>query len=283
MYPTLNKVYKGQFPFRLGTTSFIYPDSYAANVKTLGPYLDEIELLFFESGPTDSFSGNRQIRELADLAAEYDLSYNVHLPLDISPGDSDAALRRQAVSTVTRVMELTAPLDPTTCTLHLPYTSESTAGDDIKIWRDHIYESLVRVFDSGIDPRSISVETLNYPISRVADIIETLNLSVCLDTGHMLIYDFDLDEIYRRFQDRITIIHLHGVDAGRDHLSLDRLTKRDWESIIPILNDFTESVSLEVFSYEHLSKSLAHLEKILSPYYRNGNKRTPHYGVVDPE
>ncbi len=43
------KSYKGSYQFRLGTTSFIYPDHYLPNVKMLGPYLNEIELLLFES------------------------------------------------------------------------------------------------------------------------------------------------------------------------------------------------------------------------------------------
>lgn len=51
MYPTLEKSHKGTFPFRLGTTSFIYPDNYETNVRLLAPYLDEIELLFLEGDP----------------------------------------------------------------------------------------------------------------------------------------------------------------------------------------------------------------------------------------
>ena len=51
MYPALPKSYKGIFPFKIGTTSFIYPDGYVQNVKMLAPYLDEIELILFESAP----------------------------------------------------------------------------------------------------------------------------------------------------------------------------------------------------------------------------------------
>jgi len=46
-YTALPKSYKHAYPFKLGTTSFIYPDGYVPNVKMLGPYMDEIELLFF--------------------------------------------------------------------------------------------------------------------------------------------------------------------------------------------------------------------------------------------
>jgi hypothetical protein len=44
MYPALPKSYKGLYQFRLGTTSFIYPDHYLPNVKMLGPYLNEMSV-----------------------------------------------------------------------------------------------------------------------------------------------------------------------------------------------------------------------------------------------
>jgi hypothetical protein len=53
-YPRLTKSYKGFYPFKLATTSFIYPDDYIPNVKMLGPFVDEIELLLFESNDIES-------------------------------------------------------------------------------------------------------------------------------------------------------------------------------------------------------------------------------------
>ncbi|MBT8357208.1 MAG: sugar phosphate isomerase/epimerase, partial [Desulfobacterales bacterium] len=77
------KSYKGAYPFKLGTTSFIYQDDYIPNVKMLGPYIDEIELLLFESKPS-SLPNKKEIDELSLLSKEFDLSYNIHLPIDIS-------------------------------------------------------------------------------------------------------------------------------------------------------------------------------------------------------
>ena len=61
MYPALGKSYKGEFPFNIGTTSFIYPDDYVPNVKMLGPYLENIELLLFESQHTDALPSTSSI------------------------------------------------------------------------------------------------------------------------------------------------------------------------------------------------------------------------------
>jgi hypothetical protein len=120
-YPSLTKPYKGLFPFKICTTSFIYPDHYIPNVKMLGPYLDEIELLLFESRGIDALPSRTVITELCRLAGEFDLSYNVHLPTDISISDRDPARQQHAVETMIRVMDLVRPLDASALILHVPF------------------------------------------------------------------------------------------------------------------------------------------------------------------
>ena len=39
---------KGRLPFRLGTTSYILPSDMITNVAMLAPFVDDVELLFFE-------------------------------------------------------------------------------------------------------------------------------------------------------------------------------------------------------------------------------------------
>jgi hypothetical protein len=77
-YPHLPKSYKGFYPFKLATTSFIYPDDYIPNVKMLGPFVDEIELLLFESNAIESFFSASIIDKLQRLATDLNLSYNSH-------------------------------------------------------------------------------------------------------------------------------------------------------------------------------------------------------------
>ena len=78
------------YPFRLATTSFIYPDDYVPNVRLLGAFVDEIELLVFES---DALPSEHTVRELASLSREQAVGYNVHLPLDVSIGHGDSHRR----------------------------------------------------------------------------------------------------------------------------------------------------------------------------------------------
>jgi sugar phosphate isomerase/epimerase len=271
MMPSLNKSYKGMYPFRLGTTSFIYADSYIPNVKLLGPWLDEIELLFFESNAVDDFPSKEEIRELSRLAGVHHISYNVHLPIDISPGHPDASIRRRSVQIIEHLYDLTWPLSPTTLTVHLPFHGDARSTKDISGWRARIHRSLAHIIKTGIPAGIVSIETLNYPIHWIEDVIREMHLSVCMDVGHLLVHDFDLSAFFRQYRKEITIIHLHGVHGGRDHLALDQLAASDSALIMQGLTQFSGSVSLEVFSFDHLKRSLSHLEKLWQKYYTTDN------------
>ncbi|MFO7972712.1 MAG: cobamide remodeling phosphodiesterase CbiR, partial [Desulfobacterales bacterium] len=184
MYPSLPKSYKGLYPFKIGTTSFIYPAGYSQNVTLLAPYVDEIELLLFESAP-DSLPSPQEIKKLLSLSKEFDLTYNVHLPTDISLGDPEPSIRRTAVETLKKVTHLTASLSPSTHTLHLSYDEKGQETDRIKKWQDRLYQSVGQFIATGVPPEMISIETLTYPMEWVEHILNHFNLSVCIDLGHL--------------------------------------------------------------------------------------------------
>jgi len=261
MYPSLEKTYKHHYPFKLGTTSFIYPDSYVANVKMLGPYIDEIELLFMESSKS-SLPSKKQVHELALLAKEFDISYNIHLPTDISMGDSDSSVRLYAVETVKHVVDLAYPLTPSTCTLHMLYDEKGCEENQIKKWLDRVSKSVEQVLSGGINSRDISIETLSYPFDWLEEVIAEFDLSVCVDLGHLFVYGFDPKVMFNTYSGRISIVHLHGVENSKDHIGLERLGEKQTETVLDILKPFAGVVSLEVFSYPHLASSLMYLEKI---------------------
>jgi len=260
MYPNLPKSYKGVYPFKLGTTSFIYPDHIIPNIKMLGPCLDEIELLFFESTPA-SLPSRHEIKEIGLLAKEFDLSYNVHLPLDISLSASDPSQRQAALETMLQIIDLTRPLAPSTCTLHLPYNRTDIEPEQIKNWQELVYQGMEQLLAAGIESKSISIETLDYPFEWVENIITDLNLSVCIDLGHLMVHGFDLEAVFEKYSQVTSIIHLHGVDNNEDHLALDRLSSKRTNIIMGILKRFAGVVSLEVFAFDRLASSLKFLEQ----------------------
>ncbi len=259
-YPSLTKSYKGLYPFKIATTSFIYPDQYIPNVRMLGPYLDEIELLLFESRGIDVLPSRAVIRELCRLAGEFDLSYNVHLPTDISISDEDPARQQRAVATMIRVMESVRPLGASALILHVPYSEKSYDEKIVENWRARVYQNLVKI-KSAVDMQDIiAVETLDYPLDLLDDIVLDLDLRICLDLGHLMVYDYDLIEVFNKYSSNTSVIHLHGVENGRDHTTLDRLSQNLTSTVLRILKNYTGVVSLEVFSFENLNSSLRFLE-----------------------
>ena len=261
MYPSLARSYKGIFPFKLGTTSFIYPDDYIPNVKMLGPYLDEIELLLFESLPADALPSKAVIEELSHLAREYGLAYNIHLPTDVSISAAQSEKQQHAVNTILRVIDRVAPLCPTAYSLHIPYSPKSFDSDTVKSWQRCVFKNIEKILAGGIAAESIAVETLEYRFDLLDDILAGLNLRVCLDIGHLIAHGDDPNALFDKYGDRTSIIHLHGVKNGHDHLALDKLPHKFTEPVLAILKRYTGSVSLEVFAFDDLKSSLAFLEK----------------------
>ncbi len=259
-YPSLTKSYKGRFPFKIATTSFIYPDHYIPNVKMLGPYVDEIELLLFESQGNDALPSRTVIAELCRLAAEFDLSYNVHLPTDISISDRDPARQRVAVETMVRVIELVHPLCSSALILHVPYIEGSLKEHNVKKWQDRVYKNLEKILSAFENKKIIAIETLDYPLELLEDIIVDLDLAICLDLGHLMVYDYDVLEVYNKYAFKTSVLHLHGVENDCDHTTLERLSERLFETVLWVLNRFTGVVSIEVFSFENLDSSLKFLE-----------------------
>ena len=259
MYPQLPKSYKNAYSFKISAPSFIYPDDYIPNVRMLGPFLDEIELLCFESH-LPSLPSPATIRELESLAKEFMFTYNVHLPSDLDPGNPGRREQHRFVENTLRVMERTQPLTPTNYILHLPYNQARIGNICDKAWQSRISSSLRGLRDAGVQGTALSIETLDYPLEWIADILREHDLRVCLDLGHLIANHENIETTYRRFAGQTTMIHLHGVNNGKDHLALDVFDQNRLDKIFSLLKQFTGTVSIEVFSFNHLLASLGVLE-----------------------
>lgn len=258
MPPTLSSSFKNRFPFTLATTSFIYADDYVPNVRRLGPFVDEIELLLFESG---SLPSRKTIRELAALSREHAVGYDIHLPSDVSVGHVDPRRREGAVASLLRVFERVCPLSPSTLTLHIPWEGPSRRPEFFLPWKDRVRQSLAELISAVDNPARISVETLDYPLEWLADVIDEAGLAVCADVGHLLLQGQELPRVFDRFGSRVSIIHLHGVENGRDHLPLDCLPQTAADTVQRVLSEFRGIVSLEVFAFDALEVSLKWLDR----------------------
>nr|WP_319396700.1 cobamide remodeling phosphodiesterase CbiR [uncultured Desulfobacter sp.] len=252
-------------PFRLGTTSFIYPDHIIPNVKKIGSFFDEIELLVFESKPESVIPSPNDVKELASLSRDLDLTYNVHLPTDISLSAANPQERRDAADTLKQVIERFSISPVTHFTLHLEMKKPLPSKAGIDLWQDNARQGLDLLVPALEDPAKIGVETLWYPPGIFKNLIDEFGLSVCADLGHHLKYGYDIPRTFELFGPKISLVHLHGVDTRlappRDHIGLDRMVPNEFKKMIAPLKHYTGTVGLEVFKLAHLQGSLAALSK----------------------
>ena len=260
--PLLPKSYRGRFPFRLSTTSYIYPDQIIPNVIRLAPFLDEIELVLFESEELDNYPDEAQMKDLMNLSIHQGVDFNVHLPIDIFLGDESEEVRSQGISIVKKIIERTLYLNPSTYTLHFDLRDRSGREEtDIQTWRRRIIRSTEGIAECGIESNRISIETLGYPFEWIEDIIKKFGFSICLDIGHILIYGQDLPLYLKKYLPNTSIIHLHGFQNGIDHLGIDKLNGKTVDFILSHLQNYGGILSIEVFSFDDLKRSLEILEK----------------------
>jgi len=255
-FSPLTAICKNRFPFAIACPSFIYSAGYVENVRHLAPFVDEIQLLFFESAP-QSLPSAELIRELADLAAGEAIGYNVHLPTDVYLGHASADERRRAVEAIRTVVERCQVLSPSTFTLHLERNPAGDADLPVDRWRQLLLESLARALPPEMPSRKICVEALDYPLEWVAPVIEAADLSVCMDMGHLLVHGIDLPSFYENWRARVASVHLHGVDGTGDHRPLDRLSDVHMKTVCQLLQGFTGAVVMENYSPADLDASLA--------------------------
>lgn len=250
------------FPFKLSTTSYIYPDHVIPNVVMLAPFFDEIELVLFESEGKDNLPGEEEISRLISLSIYHEVNFNVHLPIDIFLGDRNEKVRSKGVSIVKRVIERTLCLNPSVYILHFDLRNKNGREEsDIETWRRRIIQSVEEIVEYGVGSNRISIETLGYSFEWIEDIIRDFGFSICLDIGHILIQDQDLRLYLDNYLANTSAIHLHGFQNGVDHLGIDRLPESTLELIFFYLCNYHGIVSLEVFSIDDLKRSLITLEE----------------------
>jgi len=255
-------------PFRLGTTSYIHPAEILPNVRSLQGTVEDIEIVLFESDEVSNYPSRQEIEELAAIGQQTGLSYTVHLPLDVLLGDPDPHIRQRSVDTCLRAIDATAGLRPHGYIVHF----QGLPTDDHRQWLNENWltrldHSLGRLLEHLAAPRLLCAETLSYPFHLVEDLIAQRDLAICLDVGHIILYDQPLELYLDRYLSRTRVIHLHGNSGGRDHLDLGRLPAAMLDLLftslatLPKVEDLV--VTLEIFSEKDLEISRAVVEKYL--------------------
>jgi len=259
------------YPFRLGTTSYIIPDDILPNARYLAGKVWDIELILFEvdDGPNNLPSAE-VIAELSQIARQHDLTYTIHLPLDLKLGD-DGSEYDQSLVKAKRVIECTRGLDPWAYVLHLDGRSvrTSTVEDLIKRWQDQSVRALEIVAAWAGGAEKLAVENLEtYPLDFIQPVLDRIPVSRCVDVGHLWLDGHDPIPYLQAALPRTRVIHMHGI-AERDHRSLMYMPQEKVGAVWDVLigANYAGVLTLEIFSEEDFLSSMQ--------VFRRLNSRSP--------
>jgi len=251
---------KDCFQFRLGTTSYIVPADIAPNVSTLASCVDDIEIVLFESETHSNLPDDATMEILRFHRNESHVSYTIHLPLDIQLGSTDRNERARSVEQCRRIIQLMEPLNPFAYVLHLPIGDMMVRSvSDPERWQRHVADGATQILEMGISPHRICVETLAYPFELAAPVVESLDLSVCIDVGHILMNAYSLPAYIHQWFDRTRIIHLHGIAHGKDHQSIAHLPEDVLNAVVQSMNEYDAKervLTLEIFGESDFISSM---------------------------
>ena len=254
------------FPFRLGTTSYIIPDDILPNARYLAGKVRDIELILFEvdDGP-NNLPPAEVIDELSKIAQENDLTYTVHLPLDLKLGEHGSE-RDQSLVKAKRVIDCTRGLNPWAYVMHLDGRAVRTSTDAelIRRWQGHSVRALEIVSQWAGGPDKLAVENLEtYPLDFIQPVLDRIPVSRCVDIGHLWLDGHDPIPYLKEALPRVRVIHMHGI-AERDHRSLAFMPQEKvqavWQELIRAR--YEGVLTLEIFSEEDFLSSLEVIENI---------------------
>lgn len=255
------------YPFRLGTTSYIIPDDILPNARYLAGKVKDIELILFEvdDGP-NNLPSPEVIDELSQIADEHDMTYTVHLPLDLKLGD-DGSTQDQSLVKAKRVIDCTRGLNPWAYVLHLDGKAvrTSTNKDLIEQWQDNSVRAVEIVSEWVGGAEKLAVENLEtYPLDFIQPVLDRIPLSRCVDIGHLWLDGHDPIPYLQAALPRARVIHIHGL-AERDHRSLAFMPQEKvravWDEVIRA--QYAGVLTLEIFSEEDFISSMEVIEKLL--------------------
>lgn len=237
---------------RLGTTSYIYPADIITNVRRLTGRVQDVELVIFEFDDLNRLPDESTVAELNSIAADYNMSYTVHLPLSLSLADE-----QPFVTKAVQVIRGTEALQPHSFVLHLDGKSR-TSPHEFKRWMDNSLRSLDMICMEVPRPELICIENLDDQSAQMLDsILDRSPVSCCVDVGHLWKQGVDPLPVLDRWLSRTRVVHIHGM-GNRDHKALSLMSEAQLDPVVELLHRLFRGVlTFEVFTERDLLDSLA--------------------------
>lgn len=235
--------------FRLGCTSYVYPDTMLNNVEHCAGVFDDIEMIFFESEGVNNWPTAQEVDKMAAILKKNGTTATIHFPIDKKAAAEDDKERTVFCEQAVTLVEHTLPLEPFAYILHLEGVDRDASHSEMVEWRKRTRDvSQALLAFPGLDPEKITVENLNYPWEWNQIPARENGFSFCLDFGHFCRYGVDWRKPFRMLLPETRVIHLHGWNGTKDHVSLEEHDRKDLEELAVLLKrEFSGVVSLELF------------------------------------
>lgn len=237
--------------------------------------------LFFRSAYRE-----KAIHQLAKIKDDLDLTFTVHLPLwSVEPSTPLEPVRLGSEDAIMDIMDAVQPLEPEVYVLHatgalaaefyqmkLPQMAKTLIlkqfqGGAISSIRDILEET-------GLPSRKLAIETIEFPLELTLEIADLLDLSICLDTGHILSGisgAVKFEDALEACLPRLAEVHLHDspdfmktgkLGYGQDHQALGT-QDLDVKLLMNRLKKhaFTGPIIFEL-SVKEAQKSIAYLKNL---------------------
>lgn len=254
---------KNIFPFSVGCTSCVYPNTALYNVEAIAPFVDDIELMFFEEPKRDNFPSKGDFLQIKSLLDRYQTGCTVHLPV-VHCHDLMKNFSEVNTGPLIEVIEKSSLINPRTYVLHLAEDGFSPNEENLRIWEEKAI-SLVELLCSKTKiPNKIAIENLYYPWAFHKPIIKKTGCSYALDVGHLW-NECSVNWLgaVKEMLPQASQLHLHGV-GKRDHDVLSNNCESQLTQLLHLLleENFTGVVTCEVFGYEKTNTSLNYLRSL---------------------
>lgn len=181
------------------------------------------------------------IERLSEVKEELDLTYTVHIPLwSVEPSTPLEPVRKGSVDAIVDFIRSVHPLNPEVYIFHATgaLAAEFYHMNLPKIAKAFILQQFLAkateslrwiLTETGIHSREIAIETIEFPLDLTLKLAEELDLSICLDTGHVLSGfsgDVTVEDALEASLSRLAEVHLHDgpqhnpdqeIIYGQDH------------------------------------------------------------------
>jgi sugar phosphate isomerase/epimerase len=208
------------------------------------------------------------LNELKKIKIKNDISYIVHLPIDLNLLNSSKNDSQKSLEIIYKIINKTQDLKIDKYILHIDKSHDNKyLKVDLSNENYDLFNNILNKINTNFKEikKKILIENLSYDLVHFKDIINNYNFNICLDIGHLYMHNHNLNNFINEFMEKIKVVHLYGFNEKKDHLSLDNIDNTIFPKIKKILLDYKETVIIEVFNKVDLKKSLKFLKLHLRP------------------